>query len=278
MAESDPVESDDEPPPRACSYAELTVAESLAERLSQSGREVLWRPVWVRSEPELTFALAAILATALGLAALSAPIPAGISLAVLLALWSLEVGGLPSPLSLLRPERATQDVIASDPKGPTGVKSVLLLVRSDLPRRPSRLVARVCSRGPELAWLAIAVTLATVAARALDQPAELLDAIQFVPAIGSLVLLSFALLARAAPLAEAGTDPWTGIQQALDADGILDCDPDDPRRCDIVVAGATGIGGAGRVLSADKAAVAACSCWRYPSGEEIVAEVRRMPS
>lgn len=271
----EPRAEDDGPRPRACSYAELACAEELAERLTVSGRSVSWRSEWVRSEPELTFAVAALLGTLLGLLALGSAIAAGIGLAVLLALWSLEIGGLPSPLARLRPERATQDVIAPDPKARTGVRSVLLLVRADLPRRPIRAAARICNRGGELAWLVIAATLALVALRALEWDGPILDPLQMIPAIGSLVLLAAALSARSAPIVPSRPD-WTGIEQALEAAAMLDRDESDPRRCDIVVAGATGIGGAARVLTADESAGAACRCWEYRTGEAIVAAVRRL--
>ncbi len=81
----------------ACSYGELRTAEQLADRLGETGREILWRPLWVPGDPGLHSALVAVAATLLGLASINWPVPAGLLLTLLLALWSLELGGVAGP-------------------------------------------------------------------------------------------------------------------------------------------------------------------------------------
>ena len=254
----------------SCSYAELAAAESLSERLSEARSEVLWRPVWLRSGRDWLAGLVAIVATALGLCATVNAIASGVALAALLILWSLEVGGLPSPLSWLCPLRATQDVIARDPRGDSVAASTLLAVRCDLHRVPQPAARAVAGRAAELTWVVIAATLGTTAARALDWPEEPVSAVQLLPALSALILLSSIVLARTAAI-EQPASGWTGIEQACDAIRQLDQRAMEARRFDVVIVGATGRGGVERALRADRAAVDACRCWEYASGDDVIA-------
>ncbi|MEI6446261.1 MAG: hypothetical protein WCO96_00105 [Actinomycetes bacterium] len=256
-------------PGEACSYAELRTAEDLAERIGETGRNVLWRPVWVLGDPGLHSALVAVAATLIGLASIEWPVPAGFALTLLLALWSLELGGIARPLAMLQPKRASQDVIADDPRGSTGVGSVLLLVRADLPRRRPRVIEAVSSRLGELAWLVLALTLLAAAGRALEWNEDTIALAQLAPAMFALGMLSVALLGRWSQPIEP-IEGWTGVDQALEAIAVLDREETVVRRSNLAVVGASDIGGTTRILRSDGSASVACRCWEFRSGAEVL--------
>lgn len=254
----------------ACSYGELRTAEQLAERLGETGREILWRPLWVTGDPGLHSALVAVAATLLGLASINWPVPAGLLLTLLLALWSLELGGVAGPLSLVRPRHASQDVIADDPRGSTGLGSVLLLVRADLPRRRPRVIGAVSARLGEITWLVIALTMLAAAGRALEWAPDAVATAQLVPAALAFASLCFALFGRWPPPIEP-VEGWAGVDQALEAISVLDGQEGAVRRSNLAVVGASDIGGTARILRSDRSASLACRCWEYGSGSEVLA-------
>ena len=258
-------------PADACSYAELQNAELMAKMIESAGRPVLWRPVWVRTGAELLAAATAVAATFVGLIALLSPLASGVSLAVLLALWSLEVGRLPSPLARLCPTSATQDLIAVDQSEATRARRpVLLLARTDATEPTVGPVAAFCSRAGELAWAIIALTLCAVAARALDSPEGVIGVIQAIPAICSLTLMAAVLLPKRTAARDVATD-WTGLGIALK---LIDSTGERTEATyHLTVVGATGLDGAARALRADPNFTAAWRCWEFSSSEQLRAAI-----
>ena len=235
-------------PASPCSYAELQNAEMIARTIESAGRPVLWRSIWVRTATELLAAATSVAATLAGLVALRSPLVAGIALTLLLTLWSLQLGRLPSPLARLCPTAATQDLLAPDSNAEAGSReSVLLLVRTDLPAQQSGPISLICKRADELTWVIIALTLGAVAARALEAPEGAIGVIQSVPALASLALLAAVLIGSAV------TQP--------------------PISYDLTAVGATGLGGASRALNADSKATTAWRCWEFSSAQQLRAAI-----
>lgn len=265
--------NDDETPSQvhgtACSYAELSAAESLSAGLPETRSTPVWRPVWLRSGRDLLAGAIAAATTALGLYAIARPVPAGIALAALLLLWSLETGGLPSPLALLCPLRATQDVIARDPLGIADAPTTLLAVRCDLHRAVPKPVAAIAGRATELTWLVIALTLGATAGRAVDWPETAMSAVQLIPALASLALIAVIVVSRTSAIENPGPD-WTGFAQACEAAARLDARETASRRFDLIIVGATGAGGVERALRAEGRTAQACRCWEFESGDAVI--------
>ena len=257
------------PPGPACSYAELQVAEQLGSLLTESGRTVEWRAVWLRRSMELLAACVAIAATGLGLLALKAPAAAGIALAALLALWTLEAAGLPSPLREFCPQRATQDAVATDPRSSASSETCLLLVRADLQPAKPKHVGCLLTHINITTWLVVAATLAAASARALSLNEQFVGAVQLLPALASLGLLAAVVLTRGDRL-EPPSEGWTGIDQALSAVAQLEKQDSQRTNYSLEVVGASSMNGAARVLKADRNATAACRCWEYDSGDAVV--------
>jgi hypothetical protein len=255
-------------PASACSYAELRNAELMATAIESTGRAVRWRPVWVRTGVELLAAGTAVAATLAGLVALLSPLVSGVTLALLLALWSLQLGGLPSPLAYLCPTAATQDLLAPDPTDSTQARPpTLLLVRTDLPSEPRGATSIICARATELTWLITALTLVAVAARALDMGENTVGVIQSIPALASLALLAVVLVAKPQPTSTA-VDGWTGITTALELIAY-----DTSTSYNLTAVGATGLDGSARALKADPSATTAWRCWEFSSAEQLRAAI-----
>jgi hypothetical protein len=244
----------------------------MAKLIEATGRSVLWRPIWVPTGTDLLAAATAVAATLIGLVALQSALVSGIALALLLALWTLELGGLPSPLARLCPAAATQDLLAPAPteSGATPTP-VLLLVRTDLPAEQRGAISSICSRASELAWGIIALTLGAVAARALEAPQGAIGAFQAVPALASLALLAAVLVPKPQTRTAASAD-WTGLSVALE----LLAHEVSPKTlsCNLTAVGATEFDGAARVLKADPQATTAWRCWEFNSAEQLLAEIR----
>ena len=243
----------------------------IARTIESAGRPVLWRSIWVRTATELLAAATSVAATLAGLVALRSPLVAGIALTLLLTLWSLQLGRLPSPLARLCPTAATQDLLAPDSNAEAGSReSVLLLVRTDLPAQQSGPISLICKRADELTWVIIALTLGAVAARALEAPEGAIGVIQSVPALASLALLAAVLLPKSNAVENPPAD-WTGLSTALELIGSAVTQP--PISYDLTAVGATGLGGASRALNADSKATTAWRCWEFSSAQQLRAAI-----
>ncbi|MBB4664095.1 hypothetical protein [Conexibacter arvalis] len=109
---------EDEPIPLPGSDAERRAHLRLAERLRDGGRAVAVETCWVRPRWELAHALHAGLGAAASVVAVGAPaVGLGLALFALLSLL-LDLSGRLFLLRRLTPERATQTVVAPDPRGP----------------------------------------------------------------------------------------------------------------------------------------------------------------
>jgi len=109
---------EDEPIPLPGSDAERRAHLALARRLRDGGRDVAVETVWVRPRWELAHALHAALGVAASVVAVGTPaVGLGLALLALLSLL-LDLSGRAFLLRRLTPERATENVVARDPRTP----------------------------------------------------------------------------------------------------------------------------------------------------------------
>ncbi len=232
--------------------AALVLAEALRGASRRRRRATEVRTLWVRPARGPVHALLAALGVAGSVVSVDHP-TTGLALAV--AGLVLLVGDLSGRLALLRrltPERATQDVVARDPRearvrlvvtAATDAASPGLAGRG----APARLQARArrALRGhlPGPYGALVAALLALVActlARVLEVDGLVLGALQLVPTVVALVAVGAALdQAVASPSPQAATEAAApAVAVALVA--ALDADPPRALAVDCVLAGAGG--------------------------------------
>jgi hypothetical protein len=258
---------------RPCSLDELRSFQTAVAAIGRIGREIELRAVWVRVGRDLLAAGTCAAAIIAGLVGISEPAAGGIALAFLLMFWSLELQGLPTPLSLLLPSRASQDLIAPDPRK-AGGRAVILCVRCDLPRLTRPLIAPFASRLRELTWLAVGLLGGICAARALGAAGPAMAAIQLAVSLLALAVVSVALTQALAPR-EGETADWTGLNRALDAVAMLDAAPSS-LRVDLAIAGASCEGGVRRLLKGNRDYFAAITAWEHADSASIVELIRSL--
>ena len=215
---------EEQPIPRAGSDAERRAHLRLARRLRDGGREVAVETHWVRPRGELAHALHAGVGVAASVVAVSAPaVGLGLALLALLSLL-LDLSGRLFLLRRLTPERATENVLAADPRGTAAPPLRLLLVaaadapRGGLGRRLERL--RV---GPPYLWMALALLVVAGCAGARlagDDGETAIGIVQLVPTLVLLVALGLqvdAALADPLPVDERPAEALVDAVAALDA-------------------------------------------------------------
>ena len=238
----------------AGSDAERRAAVAMAAQLRELGYRPRLETVWVRPYDALVHALHAALALAGGLVMLDAAIVGTAMVVAALVLALAELSGAPSPTRLLTPRRATQNVVAPDPRHRDGVAAPVRLILTaalDAPRagalsrgRTRRLWGRARRKlrghlaGPHAVAVACMVLLtAAGAARIAGVDGELLGPLQIAPTLALLLLLAGWLELWVAEPAVGAVDA-TGPAAAVAVAAALRERP--PRRLavDVVLAGA----------------------------------------
>ncbi|MCX6387700.1 MAG: hypothetical protein NTX07_03095 [Solirubrobacterales bacterium] len=213
--------------------------------------------------------LFAMLGIGAALLASNEPTAAGICLVALFAMWLLEVSGLPTPMSLVAPKRATQDLFHQGevPGGPR----VLMLVRPDAPLEQSRFGAQLRSGSWAVVGASIVLLAILAAIASLTQPSNTLSALSMVPSLALLICASGPLLSTRKRESD---DPIlsSGLPQALDAIQSL-TQSSDPI-VDLMVVGASTTGRDRRVLRKHQECFTACRTWEYATAAEVVSAVR----
>lgn len=219
---------DEEPIPLPGSDAERRAHLAVARRLSDGGRAVELEACWVRPRSELAHALHAGLGVAASVVATSAP-AVGLGLALLaLASLLLDLSGRAFLLRRLTPERATENVVAADPRGASAPPFRLLLTAHlDAPRGGLRHRLGRLPVGPPGLWMALAlaaIAACAVARLAGNDDATAIGAVQLLPTLVLLAALGLLVdsalsdpLPRAGSAAAAEASPRAGAAQTAAA-------------------------------------------------------------
>jgi hypothetical protein len=238
-----------------CSDGERRAARVLARRLRALGRRPRTETVWVCPPWPAVWLAHAVAGLAASLASPSAP---AVALAVLAAAAGsalAELAGRPA-LSLAWPRRATQNVVAPDPRPDDGRKrpAVRLVITAayDAPRRPGALAAPL--RRPDAAlrratggwWpaplgllaLALLALAACAGARAAGVEAAWLGAAQVVPTLACVVAIAVLAEAAVAPPERGANRTASAPAAALALAAALDREPPRHLAVDVVLAGA----------------------------------------
>lgn len=229
------------------SDAERRAALALADRLRAAGRSPELEAAWVRPQWALAHGVGLGLAVAGSLVAADAPWPGFALVFAALAGLGLDLAGRAYPLRLLTQRRATQNVVAADPRGAHPDRPVTLILtagydagRLGLGYRPTvRAVADRLPRPYLLAIVLLGLLLVLVAARAIQSaPPDWLGVAQIVPtallAVGAVVLFDIAL----APTGPAANDNGSGVAAVLALAAELDARPPRALGVEVVLAGA----------------------------------------
>lgn len=238
----------------AGSDAERRAAVAMAGQLRELGYRPRLETHWVRPYDALVHALHALLALAGGLVMVEAAITGTTMVVAALVLTLAELTGAPSPTRMLTPRRATQNVVAADPRHSEGGAPPVRLILTaalDAPRagalsrgRTRRLWGRARRRlgghlvGPHaLAVACMLITATAGAARIAGVSGELLGALQIAPALVLLLLLAGWLELWVAEPAVGAIDA-TGPAAALAVAAALHERPPQRLAVDVVLAGA----------------------------------------
>jgi hypothetical protein len=228
---------EDKPIPLPGSDAERRAHVAVARRLRDGGRDVAVETHWVRPRWELAHALHAGLGVAASVVAVGAP-AVGLGLALFaLASLLLDLSGRAFLLRRLTPERATENVIAPDPRGSAAAQAragsaatagpgrdasagapgdgapppfrLLLTAHLDAPRGGLRHRLSRLRTGPPFLWVAfslLAVAACAAARLAGDGGETAIGIVQLPPTV--ILLVAVGLLvdsALAGPLPVAGS-------------------------------------------------------------------------
>lgn len=239
----------------AGSDAERRAALAMTAQLRELGYRPRLETIWVRPYDALVHALHAALASAGGLVMVEAATVGTAMVVAALALTLAELSGAPSPTRLLTPRRATQNVVAADPRpsdGGTPPVRLVLTAALDAPRagalsrgRTRRLWGRARRRlrghlaGPHALAVACMMLIAAAgAARIAGVGGELLGPLQIAPALVLLFLLAGWLELWVAEPAVGAVDA-TGPAAALAVAAALRERPLRGLAVDVVLAGAS---------------------------------------
>lgn len=252
-----------------CSLAEVQATDLISERILNAGLAVVRAPLWIRPARSNVLIVFALLGIGAALLASSEPTAAGICLVALFALWVVEASGFPTPMSLVAPKRATQDLFHQGEA--TGGPRVLMLVRPDAPLEQSRFGAQLRSASWALVGVSIVLLAVLAAIASLTRSSNALSALSLVPSLALLICASGPLLStrRRNP-----NDPIlsSGLPQALDAIAALTRSSDPI--VDLTVVGASTTGRDRRVLRKHQECSTACRTWEYATAAEVVSAVR----
>jgi hypothetical protein len=211
-------------PRRVCSDAERRAAVWAHDDLRARGHEAWVETHWVRPWQAQAVALGCALAALGGLVAIAAPV-AGLALAGAATLALLaEAAGSPGPLRRVLPRRATQVVLVAPRARRDTAVELLLVARTDVPRRAlARRLARVPGGLWWIALCALAVT-AAAGARVAGAGGTLLGAAQLLPTALLIAAVGGALDAATAALGD-GADEDAAVAAALALHEQLTRDP-----------------------------------------------------
>jgi hypothetical protein len=229
-----------------CSDAERRAARWLAGRLRESGRETETETHWVRPQWELVFVLHALVAVGASLLSTEQPVAGVAVLGTLSLSFAWQLSGRRSPLALIFPRRATQNVIGVPPAGEEGPAQLRLIVTADYDAGRSglvyreglrRLLARWTRghppRGPVLMLLSMLLLTGVAAARTAGLDADWLKVVQFVPTLILVVAIALLLDIWLSQTVPGAGDPGSGAAVALALAAALDRAP--PREIDVEV-------------------------------------------
>jgi hypothetical protein len=212
-----------------CSDAERRAAAWLHDELRSAGHEAWVETHWVRPQWAIVVALYATIGVVASLVALTAALPAAIAAALAALSMAVEASGRASPLRLLLPRRATQNVLTVPDEDTAPGVTLLICARYDAPRGglvmrdgPRRLAARLRRRlrghapGPR-AWVALALAAVAVCAglRALDFDGFWIGLAQFVPTVALLGALAATGDVAVSPVSPGAGDNGTGVGVAI---------------------------------------------------------------
>jgi hypothetical protein len=253
--------------------AERRAARWLAEQLTSAGRDARIEPFWCR--PNWALAHVWHLIMAIGGSLLAIPSPwLGVAL-IAIALLSLVADEL-FGLSLgrrLTPERASQNVVAPDPRAHADApERVHMILTANYDAGPTGLAYRPllrCTtarltnslRGFTLGWLgwtAIAIVwlLGTATLRVAGSlSSHTVGAIQVAPTVGLLIALAFLIDLAVANPGPAANDNASGTALTLELSSALNATPPPGIAVDVLLQGAGEGGGIGlrRYLRAHRA-------------------------
>jgi hypothetical protein len=229
-------------PRGSCTDAERRAARTLARALKDAGRRPRVETIWVRPQWPWIWLVHAALGIAGSVVSIDAP-EVGLAICAVAAVSAiLQLTGRLPGLSMLWPRRATQNVVARDPRD----APVRLIVTAayDTPRGQAatlRLGARLLGeRAPHpLALLTLALVTLTGCAIARVAGADqttLLGAIQLVPTVACIV--ATAMLTDAA-LSKPADGDASAVDTVLKLVRTLDRMPPRNLAVDVVLAGAS---------------------------------------
>ena len=223
--------------------------------------------LWVRADRRPILCLMGVLIIAGAALMSTSPLVSGFFLVVLLAAWAAEASGRTSPLSLCSRKSATQDALNRGPYKANS-KRVLLLVRSDTPRKRGTLTGAVLDRAWPVLGISTVALLVIAAVEAIaDSKPQTLSALALLPVLAAVICIGAVILS---PNTREGDSLETsGIHPALDAvDGLKETDR---IIFDVLILGAGTEGRDRRVLKQHRGCDGACRTWEFESGSAIIA-------
>ena len=229
-----------------CSDAERRAARWLGGRLRDSGRATETETHWVRPQWELVFLLHALLAIGASLLSAEQHVVGVAVLGALSLSFAWQLSGRRSPLALIFPRRATQNVIGLPAAGHEGPAQLRLIVtaaydagrsgvvyREGLRRVLARLTRGHPPRGPVVMLLSMLALTGVAAARTAGVDADWLRIAQFIPTLALVVAVALLLDIWLSQTVPGAGDPASGAAVALALAAALDRAP--PRELDVEV-------------------------------------------
>ncbi|CAB4882281.1 unannotated protein [freshwater metagenome] len=252
------------------SLAEIGVCDQLVGLAVARGLAMQRISLWVRADRRPVVCLMGALVVG-GAALMSAsPLASGFFLVVLLGAWAAEASGRTTPLSLSARKSATQDALNRGAYKPNS-KRVLLLVRSDTPRKRGTVTGLVLDRSwPVLGFSTVALLVIAAAEAIADSKPQALSALALLPVLAAVVCIAAVILS---PNSREGDSlKVSGINQALDAiDGLKETDR---ISFDLLILGAGTEGRDRRVLKRHRGCDGACRTWEFESGPAIISAAK----
>jgi Peptidase family M28 len=242
--------------------AERRAAMWLAAELERGGRELRLEPFWCRPNWALAYAWHVALAIGGSLLAIPSPVAGGV--VVLVALVSVAADAV-FGVSLgrrLTPERASQNVVSTQPPGPDRtLKPLRLIITANYDAGRTGVVYRNALRSTAarvrralgglalgwLGWIAIAIVwlLSTSVVRVAGEHSRAVGAAQLPPTVALLIALALLIDLAGADWSPAAGDNASGAAVALALAAALDAAPPLGIVVDLVLCGAGEGGGIG---------------------------------
>ncbi|MCX6394380.1 MAG: hypothetical protein NTY57_05955 [Solirubrobacterales bacterium] len=254
------------------SLAEIAVCDQLVGLAVSRGLAMQRVKLWVRADRRPILCLMGVFVVAGAALMSTSPLASGFFLVILLAAWAAEASGRTSPLSICARKSATQDALNRGPYKANS-KRVLLLVRSDTPRKRGTLTGAVLDRAWPVLGISTVALLVIAATEAIaDSTPQTLSALALLPVLAAVICIGAVVLS---PNTREGDSLKTsGILLALDAvDGLKETDR---IVFDLLILGAGTEGRDRRVLKRHQTCDGACRTWEFESGTAIIAAAKSL--